>query len=78
DFQRRLCEVSGICLIYITVHYLIFPQLYLRFFVAQNLMVFTAFAVLVSGYVRMPLTMPGTIQNLPVSSTRTSVSNRRQ
>lgn len=77
DFQQRLCEVSGICLIYIAVHYLIFPQLYLRFFVAQNMMVFTAFVVLVSGYLRFPLSIPGSIRQSPISQCR-SLHNRKQ
>lgn len=65
DYQRRVCEVSGICLLYIAAHYLIFPQMYLRFFVAQNMIIFTAFAIVVSGYIRFPLVLPGNLNQYP-------------
>jgi hypothetical protein len=51
EFEHRVCRVSGICIIYITAHYMIFPQMYLRFFVAQNFMVFTGFAVIMTCYI---------------------------
>ena len=46
QFNRRVCRISLVCTLYIAAHYLIFPQMYLRFFVAQNLVIFTGFAVL--------------------------------
>ena len=55
EFEHRVCRVSGICLVYITAHYMIFPQMYLRFFVAQNFMVFTGFVVITSCYLESTL-----------------------
>ncbi len=77
DFQRRVCEVGGICLLYIAAHYLIFPQLYLRFFVAQNMIIFTAFAILVSGYLRFPIAVPGSLRQYPYASHDSRLSERR-
>lgn len=52
EFEHRVCRISGICIIYITAHYMIFPQMYLRFFVAQNFVVFTSFIVITSCCLR--------------------------
>ena len=49
-FNRRMCRVSGICLLYIAIHYMIFPQMYFRFFVSQNLIIFAGFAVLCTHF----------------------------
>ena len=53
DFNKRVCRISAVCLLYIVVHYLIFPQMYLRFFVAQNLMIYAGFAILCTHYWRV-------------------------
>jgi len=50
EFNRRLCRISGICLMYIAVHYLVFPQMYFRFFLSQNLIIFAGFSVLCTHF----------------------------
>lgn len=48
--NQKFCRISAVCLLYVAAHYLIFPQLYLRFFVAQNMMIFACFSVLATHY----------------------------
>lgn len=50
---KRVCRISTVCLLYIVIHYLVFPQMYLRFFVAQNLMIYAGFAILCTHYWRI-------------------------
>lgn len=50
--NKKFCRVSGICVLYIAAHYLIFPQLYLRFFVSQNMVIFACFSVLSTHFWR--------------------------
>lgn len=50
EYNRRVCKISTVCMLYIAAHYLIFPQLYLRFFVAQNMVIFASFFMLVTHY----------------------------
>ena len=50
SFNRRVCRISFVCILYIAVHYFIFPQMYLRFFVSQNLMIVAGFGVLCTSY----------------------------
>lgn len=50
EHNKKFCRVSAVCLCYIAAHYVIFPQLYLRFFVGQNMMIFASFAVLATHY----------------------------
>jgi hypothetical protein len=66
DLQRRVCEISGICLLYIAGHYLIFPQMYLRFFVAQNMVVFTAFSIVLTQVIRSLVAAPADLKRLSV------------
>ena len=48
--NKRVCRITTVCMLYIVVHYLIFPQMYLRIFVGQNLMIFAGFAILCTHY----------------------------
>ena len=50
DENKRICRISSVCMLYILIHYLIFPQMYLRFFVGQNLMIYAGFAILCTHY----------------------------
>ncbi len=50
DENKRVCRISAVCTLYIIIHYLIFPQMYLRFFVGQNLMIYAGFAILCTHY----------------------------
>lgn len=50
EHNKKFCRVSAVCVLYIAAHYLIFPQLYLRFFVGQNMVIFACFAVLCTHY----------------------------
>ncbi len=50
EYNRRVCRISGVCMMYIAVHYLIFPQMYLRFFVGQNMVIFACVAILCTHY----------------------------
>ena len=50
EYNRRVCRISAVCLLYIALHYLIFPQMYLRFFVAQNMIIFAGFSILCTHY----------------------------
>lgn len=51
--HKKICRISTVCLLYIVAHYLIFPQMYLRFFVGQNLIIFAGFATLCTHYWRV-------------------------
>ena len=48
--NKRVCRVSAVCLLYIVAHYFVFPHMYLRFFVGQNMMIFACFSVLSTHY----------------------------
>lgn len=48
--NKKICRITAVCLLYIVAHYLIFPQMYLRFFVGQNLVIFAGFATLCTHY----------------------------
>ncbi len=46
EYNLKVCRITLVCVLYIVVHYLVFPQMYLRFFVGQNMMIFAGFSVL--------------------------------
>ncbi len=50
EYNKRVSRISIVCALYIAAHYLIFPQLYLRFFVSQNMMIFAGFSILLTHY----------------------------
>lgn len=49
-YSKRVCRISCVCVLYIAIHYLIFPQMYMRFFVGQNLVIFACFAIMCTHY----------------------------
>jgi len=50
EYNKRVCRISSVCALYIVAHYLIFPQMYHRFFVSQNLMIFSGVAILATHF----------------------------
>ncbi len=50
NFNKKVCRISIVCMLYIALHYLIFPHLYLRFFVGQNMMIFAGVSLLLSHF----------------------------
>ena len=55
-------------MLYIVVHFLIFPQMYLRFFVGQNLMIYAGFAMLCTHYWRVFAADRGKSARLPMEN----------
>ena len=50
EYNKRVCRISVVCMMYIAIHYLIFPQMYLRFFVGQNMVIFACVCILCTHY----------------------------
>ena len=67
-YNKRVCRISTVCMLYIVVHFLIFPQMYLRFFVGQNLMIYAGFAMLCTHYWRVFAADRGKSARLPMEN----------